>query len=664
MSRSSKPRKRILAIIINIILLILLICLIIWVLFGGNMNSQAVSKVESLITKQSHIEDKFKLDGYTIDNPNVIINPYGNSPLTALVIFQTDNPVSPTVTIQGKDDLTTFSHTFDESTNHYLPIYGLYADAANTVKISYRDSTTEINKELTITTDPLPTDLATPTEVTADKSQLTNDLYFYTPSSQGYAVAYDVNGDVRWYLDQQATWEINRLRNGHLLISTERLVNTPYYTTGLYEMDLLGKVYTEYNLPGGYHHDYFEMPNGNLLVATNDFDNEHGTVEDIIVELDRSTGNIVKTFDLKDVLPVDQGQSENWSSYDWFHNNSVWYDEKTGTIILSGRHQDAVAALDYNTGKLKWIIGDPTNWGEEYQQYFFTPVGDNFEWQWSQHAAMVTPEGYIFLLDNGNNKSKLKDSYVPAENSYSRGVMYKIDTSNMTIEQIWQYGKERGSEFYSPYISDVDYLGPNHYIVHSGGIVKVDGQPSNQPAGLSDSDNIELSSDTVELVNDQVVFELKLPTNTYRVEKMSLYTPADNDFHIGKAKVLGGLGETRVSEQTTSLTLTGQSADNDTYRAHDIQLSQEDDRLVVSGQFKRGQEVNIILRRGVTNRIYNLRVSKKPYTAMCVDLWSDEEVSNGINVTKYINAERLKGRYCIYIEIDGVIYNTGKYVKF
>ena len=633
MSQGNKPRKRILAIILNIILLIIVICLIIWVLFGGNMNSQAVSKVESLITKQSHIEDKFKLDGYTIDNPNVIINPYGNSPLTALVIFQTDNPVSPTVTIRGKDSLTTFSHTFDESTNHYLPIYGLYADAANTVKISYRDSATEINKELTITTGPLPANLATPTEVTADKSQLTNDLYFYTPSSQGYAVAYDVNGDVRWYLDQQATWEINRLRNGHLLISTERLVNTPYYTTGLYEMDLLGKVYTEYNLPGGYHHDYFEMPNGNLLVATNDFDNGHGTVEDIIVELDRGTGNIVKTFDLKDVLPMDQGQSENWSSYDWFHNNSVWYDEKTGTIILSGRHQDAVVALDYNTGKLKWIIGDPTNWGEEYQQYFFTPVGDNFEWQWSQHAAMVTPEGYIFLLDNGNNKSKLKDSYVPAENSYSRGVMYKIDTSNMTIEQIWQYGKERGSEFYSPYISDVDYLGPNHYIVHSGGIVKVDGQPSNQPAGLSDSDNIELSSDTVELVDDQVVFELKLPTNTYRVEKMSLYTPADNDFHIGKAKVLGSLGETKASKQTTSLTLTGQSVNNDTYQSHDIQLSREDDRLVVSGKFKRGQEVNIILRRGVTNRIYNLRVSKKPYTAMCVDLWSD-------------------------------VYNTGKYVKF
>lgn len=44
----------------------------------------------------------------------------------------------------------------------------------------------------------------------------------------------------------------------------------------------------------------------------------------------------------------------------------------------------------------------------------------------------------------------------------------------MTIEQVWEYGKERGSEFYSPYISDVDYLDKDHYIVHSGGIVYIE----------------------------------------------------------------------------------------------------------------------------------------------------------------------------------------------
>ena len=658
----AKPKKRILAIIIQILLLIIVAGLIVWVIFGGNMNSKAVENVTSLVDEQANKEADFKIDGYTIDSPNVIKNPYGKSPLTALVIFRTTNSVSPTITIQGDDDLTTFSHTFDSSTDHYLPIYGLYADRDNKVTISYKDGDQSVTKDITITTDKLPDDMVLPTEVKANKEELANELYFFTPSSKGYTVAYDVNGDVRWYIDQQATWKIDRLDNGHLLLSTERLINQPYYTTGLYEMDLLGKVYTEFSLPGGYHHDYFEMANGNLLVSSDDFNSDAGTVEDYIVELDRQTGEIVKKFDLKKVLNTDDGKSENWSSYDWFHNNSVWYDEKTNVVILSGRHKDAVIAIDYDSGKLKWIIGDPTNWDEEYQKYFFTPVGDDFEWQWSQHAAMVTPEGYIFILDNGNNKSKVSDDYVPAEDSYTRGVMYKIDTDKMTIEQVWQYGKERGSDFYSPYISDVDYLDDGHYIVHSGGIVKVDGKPSNQPAGLSNG-KVSLNSDTVELLNDEVIFEIKLPTNNYRVERMPLYVDENDELVAGKAKQLGSLGETKVDEITNSFTYSGKKID-DNYTSHKISVKKEYDRLVVKGQFKRGQNINVILRRGLENRSYNIRVSKKPYTALCVDIFTEEETANGIEVTKYINQDGLKGRYNVYIEIDGTVYNTGEYVKF
>ena len=305
-------------------------------------------------------------------------------------------------------------------------------------------------------------------------------------------MAYDVNGDVRWYLTSYALWDNTRLKNGHMLISTERLINTPYYMTGLYEIDLLGKIYNEYSIKGGYHHDYFELPSGNLLVASDDFGNKNGTVEDYVVELDRKTGKIVKTFDLKNILNMNDGKSENWIEYDWFHNNSVWYDAKTDSITLSGRHQDAVINISYKTGKLNWIIGDSTSWSKEYQKYFFKPIGDNFEWQWSQHAAMITPEGYVFIFDNGNNKSKIKENYVSADKSYSRGVMYEIDTKNMTIKQVYEYGKERGSKFYSPYISDVDYIDSNHYIVHSGGIVEVDGIQSNKPAGLT-SGNTKLT---------------------------------------------------------------------------------------------------------------------------------------------------------------------------
>ena len=296
------------------------------------------------------LENKFKTKGYTIDEPNVILNPYENSPLTALVLFETKKNVTPKVTIVGKDEHSTFTHTFEKGKKHYLPIYGLYADYENEVIIEYQEGDNTVTKTINIKTDKLSDNMILPTRVYADKEVLGNELYFYTPSSAGYTCAYDINGDVRWYFTNYALWKIDRLENGHLLVSTERLVNSPYYMTGLYEMDLLGKIYTEYSMQGGYHHDYYELENGNLLVASNDFNNEDGTVEDYIIELDRVTGNIVKTFDLKDILNMKDGQSENWSTYDWFHNNSVWYDKDTNSITLSGRHQDAVINIDYDSG--------------------------------------------------------------------------------------------------------------------------------------------------------------------------------------------------------------------------------------------------------------------------------------------------------------------------
>ncbi len=618
-----------------------------------NTADTPIDKTISLVEKQT--EKDYNTEGYTIDNPNVVLNPYDISPLSALVLFETEQEEAVKVTIKGKDALTTYTHTFEATKKHFLPIYGLYADKENEVVISYG----KVSKTIKIKTDKLPDDISLPTSVVKDASKLTNDLYFYTPSSKGYTAAYDVNGDVRWYLTINSIWEVNRLQNGHLLLSTERLVNSPYYMTGLYEMDMLGKIYTEYSLEGGYHHDYYEMENGNLIVASDNFANGK-TVEDYVVELDRKTGKIVKTWDISSILNHEDGKSENWSEYDWFHNNAVWYDKKTNSITLSGRHQDAVINISYDDGSLNWIIGDKTNWSEDYQKYFFTPKGKNFEWQWSQHAAMITPEGYVFLFDNGNNKSKIESKYVDASKSYSRGVMYKIDTENMTIEQVYEYGKERGSSFYSPYISDVDYLASNHYIVHSGGIVYVDGKNSNQPAGFSN--NASLVSDTVELLNNKVIFEMKFATNNYRVEKMSLY--AENEkYSNDKAVRLGSLGKTEIAKKSFNLNLFVQDIDDD-YNNKEISITEEVDRFVFKGKFKRGTKVNLILYHDLTYTYYNVPVSKKPYTALCVDIFTEKEQQEGITVTKYINKEGLKeGTYQFLVEIDGKIYNTGRYGK-
>ena len=653
-SKKKNQNKKIKKIII--ILVIIIIAGIIWLLILNNISTEKdkLKISQSLITQQQELEKKFKSKGYTLDNPNIIVDPYNNSPLTALVIFETKTEKKVNITIEGKDKLTTYTHDFDKEKVHYIPVYGLYPEKENKVVIKCGDK----KKVLKIKTEKLPDNFILPTSVKKEESKLTNDLYFFTPSSGGYTCAYDTNGDVRWYLTNRATWKIDRLKNGRLLVSTERLVNSPYYLTGLYEMDMLGKIYTEYSLPGGYHHDYYEMPNGNIIVASDDFNSGKGTVEDYIVELDRKTGKIVKTIDLKDILKMEDGKSENWVEYDWFHNNSVWYDEKTNSITLSGRHQDAVINIDYDKEKLNWIIGDSTNWSKKYQKYFFKPVGKDFEWQWSQHAAMITPEGNIFIFDNGNNKSKEKDKYVSADNSYSRGVMYKINTKKMTIEQVWEYGKARGSEFYSPYISDVDYLDNEHYIVHSGGIVYVNGKNSNKPAGLGGAD--KLVSDTVEILNNEVIFEIKLPSNNYRVEKMSLYSK--DNFELKKAEKKGSLGKTPTDKTRFGFITTAKEI-NKEYKSHDIKIKNEEDRIELKGRFKRGTEVKVLLYKNGKIKEYKVPISKKPYTAMCVDIFTEEENKNGIMVTKYINKENLRGKYSIYLEINDTIYKTGKYIE-
>ena len=98
--------------------------------------------------------------------------------------------------------------------------------------------------------------------------------------------------------------------------------------------------------------------------------------------------------------------------------------------------------------------------------------------------------------------------------------------------------------------------------------------------------------------------------------------------------------------------------------SHNISITKESDRLVFKGKFVRGTDVEVLLYKNGLMHTYEVPISKKPYTALCVDIFTEEETENGIVVTKYINQEGLNGKYSIYLKINGILYNTGKYVRF
>ena len=63
---------------------------------------------------------------------------------------------------------------------------------------------------------------------------------------------------------------------------------------------------------------------------------------------------------------------------DWFHNNAVTYRASDDSLIVSSR-ENFVIALDYQSGAIKWILGDSTKAWYQYpslRQYALTvPAG-------------------------------------------------------------------------------------------------------------------------------------------------------------------------------------------------------------------------------------------------------------------------------------------------
>lgn len=166
----------------------------------------------------------------------------------------------------------------------------------------------------------------------------------------------------------------------------------------------------------------------------------------------------------------------------WAHVNSVDYDPSDDSIIISSRHQSAVVKIGRDK-KIKWILGAHKGWNKEFQKYLLQPVDKNgkkivcdddyskcpgyendnggFDFTWTQHTGWRIDSKsnkryiYISVFDNGDARGAEQPAF--ASQKYSRAVIYKIDQQNKTVEQIWEYGKNRGNEWFSPVTSLTQY---------------------------------------------------------------------------------------------------------------------------------------------------------------------------------------------------------------
>lgn len=231
------------------------------------MGGTSIHVDKDVLTIQSNKEAYFNVYGYDINNPNIIVNPYGNSPLVALAMFTSNDYSEVSITIKGKYD-NDINYTFGKDKYHLIPIYGLYPDYDNTVIIRCEGSEKVIN----IRTETLPEDF----------SYVDNMVYDnYSFYNANYPYAVDSYGDVRWYLDEHYFGNVTVLDNSNIIIGSN------YYTEenstiSFYRMNLFGKIYSEYLLSEGYF-GFNCIYEDNILIKSDKY-----------LLMDLQTGDIIK----------------------------------------------------------------------------------------------------------------------------------------------------------------------------------------------------------------------------------------------------------------------------------------------------------------------------------------------------------------------------------
>ena len=431
------------------------------------------------------------------------------------------------------------SHRFKRTdTSFTLPVLGLYAAHRNILRIRFYGKGHQLLGEETrhIDTPPLLPELPEITvHVNRDRKRPGMNLVSYYGHTNSelpqIPFMFDQYGHIRWYANM-ATHPV--LRNLFYDVGVERLQNGNLYfgdgsSSQLVEMDMLGNVINEWPIPGyWFHHHVLELPNGNLLATVS----KRGifTTEDHVLEIDRKSGVIAQVWDLRESL---DRRRRVWSSNpaDWFHGNGLAYDEANDAIIVSGRVQGTVKLTRNN--EVIWILaphrgwdqaGDGTDLSTKLLQPLDasgTPITDpdvlagftdhsEFSWAWYQHAPELTPHGTLFLFDNGDNR------HYEGRPIFSRAVEYRIDDEALTIQQVWEYGRERGVATYSGIVSDVDYHETENTVVFMPGFNFEDG-----PNGKT----IE-----VDYATRQVVYEAEVrkaapaqEITFHRIERLPIY---------------------------------------------------------------------------------------------------------------------------------------------
>lgn len=352
-----------------------------------------------------------------------------------------------------------------------LPVFGLYAGYENQVAVELeRGSGGAILLQLTIPT----TDYVDPSGIYSHPNIVTPRApnstlgfsFIFIKSGLGSPVIIDTDGEIRWAASGVSD------AFSSTFSGDEFIIGDPGKPT-LYRLRLDGRI-SDGELPSSSYTDFHHNIDHGKSGFLGEVDAASGgvkSVESNIIEFQNSSViSIPNHWDLAAILTAYMSsQGDDAAAFvrpgiDWFHSNSAIYDPEDDSIIVSSR-ENFVIKLDYKTGAVIWILGDPT-------KYWYTfpslrakaltllpgglyPIG--------QHALSITSDGLLMLFNDGLG-SVNQPAGAPAGETrpYSAVSAYSIDEKSMTTQNTWNY--DAGQTIFSAICSSA-YAAPNRSIL-------------------------------------------------------------------------------------------------------------------------------------------------------------------------------------------------------
>lgn len=335
-----------------------------------------------------------------------------------------------------------------------LPVFGLYADYENQVslQLNFLDGST-LNLATSVTTaaytDPTGIYSQPTVRVPRPANSALGFNFFVMKSGLGSPVIVDTDAEIRWVVPGVANAISTAFQDD------EFVIGNPASPT-LYRLRLDGGIAqsavdsTSYTL---FHHN---IDPGKLGLFA-EFNATIDGVNDIETTVGEITdhGAVLNQWDLAAILSdYMTSQGDDASAFvrpgvDWFHNNATTYDPSDDSIIVSSR-ENFLIKLDYSTGNIIWILGDPT-------KYWYTfpslrakaltlaagglyPIG--------QHGISLTSDGLLMLFNDGlDSANQPAGAPAGAARTYSAVSAYSIDAASMTAQNVWNF--DYGQSIYS-----------------------------------------------------------------------------------------------------------------------------------------------------------------------------------------------------------------------